>query len=126
MEWLFLCRKSNSSLEVASDPYWRRSDPRFALLGTMALTKALAKSCSSTGERIEQSSTGQNLSFHPAAAPTATPLRAHEAAALYDTTFQIRCHTCHDNKSPYVVDPHAGQSRVGYLLGESDRRATRL
>ena len=29
VEWLFFCRKSNSSLEVASDPYWQRSDPTF-------------------------------------------------------------------------------------------------
>src|SRR5262249_18062844 len=45
------------------------------------------------------------------------------AEKLYDPTFQIGCHACHDNKNAYVIDPNAEQARVGYLLGEHDPKA---
>ncbi|MER9256006.1 hypothetical protein NKI59_30430 [Mesorhizobium sp. M0598] len=123
VEWLFLCRKSNSSLEVASDPYWRRSDPRFALLGTIGFNKSTGEIVFFDG-RKDRAEFDWSKPFVPPGGRSYTDAAARaEAAALYDTTFQIRCHACHDNKSPYVVDPHAGQSRVGYLLGESDDRA---
>ncbi|RWB66273.1 MAG: hypothetical protein EOQ42_14725, partial [Mesorhizobium sp.] len=39
VEWLFLCRKSNISQEVSTDPYWTRSDPRFSVFGSIGFNR---------------------------------------------------------------------------------------
>jgi hypothetical protein len=123
VEWLFLCRKSNSSREVAIDPYWQRSDPRFALLGTIGFNRITGEIVFFDGRKDRAEFNWSKPFVPPGGLSYADAAGRAAAAALYDPTFQIRCHACHDNKSPYVVDPHAGQSRVGYLLGENDAHA---
>ncbi|WP_457813346.1 hypothetical protein [Sinorhizobium meliloti] len=123
VEWLFFCRKSNSSQEVASDPFWQSSDPRFALLGTIGFNKNSGEIVFFDG-RKDRAGFDWSKPFVPPGGHSYTDATGRAAAAaLYDPTFQIRCHSCHDNKSPYVIDPHVGQSRVGYFLGGSDARA---
>jgi hypothetical protein len=123
VEWLFLCRKSNSSREVASNPYWQRSDQRFALLGTIGFNSSSGEIVFFDGRKDRTEFDWSKPFVPPGGRSYADSTGRAAAAALYDPTFQIRCHSCHDNKSPYVVDPHAEQSRIGYLLGEDDPRA---
>jgi hypothetical protein len=123
VEWLFFCRKTNSSLEVGRDPYWQQSNPRFALFGTIGFN-------SHTGEivffdgRKDQAEFDWSKPFVPPGGVSYfdTAGRA-EAEAFYDPTFQIQCSACHDNKNAYVVNPHAQQARVGYFGGRGDPRA---
>jgi hypothetical protein len=119
VEWLFFCRKSNSSQEVANDPYWQRSNPRFALLGTIGFNKSSGEIVFFDGRKDRAEFDWSKPFVPPGGRSYADATGRAVAAGLYDPTFQIPCHSCHDNKSPYVVDPHAGQSRVGYLRGEA-------
>jgi len=121
VEWLFLCRKSNFTQEVSAKAYWTRSDPRFSLLGSIGYNRDSGEIIFFDG-RKDQSLFDWSKPFVPPGG-TGYADDAGRAAAekIYDPTFQIACHACHDNKSPYVVDPHIAQSRVGF---RSDTKAT--
>lgn len=123
VEWMFLCRKSNSSREVASNPYWQRSDPRFALLGTIGFNSVSGEIVFFDGRKDRSEFDWSKPFVPPGGQSYVDSVGRAAAAALYDPTFQIRCHSCHDNKGPYAIDPHMGQSRVGYRDGARDPRA---
>jgi len=122
VEWLFFCRKSNASREVTPDPYWQRSDPRFLLFGTIGFNRVSGEIVFFDG-RKDRTFNWSKPFVPPGGRSYADAAGRAEAVALYDSTFQIPCHACHDNKSPYVIDPHAAQSRVGYFLAGEDPRA---
>ncbi|TCU22347.1 hypothetical protein EV130_109139 [Rhizobium azibense] len=123
VEWLTLCRKSTSNLMVSSNPYWQASNPRFALLGTVGFNRITGEIIFFDG-RKDRSEFDWSRSFVPPGGHSYSDSSGRASAeALYDPTFQIQCHICHDNKSPYVINPHAAQARVGYFDGEQDLRA---
>ena len=123
VEWLFLCRKSNPSLEVSSDPYWQRSDPRFSVFGTIGFNRKTGEIVFFDG-RKDRSEFDWSHPFVPPGGSSYSDKAGRAAAqALYDPTFRIQCFACHDNKNAYVIDPHAGQARVGYVAGVKDPRA---
>lgn len=123
VEWLTLCRKSTSNLMVSSNPYWQASNPRFALLGTIGFNRVTGEIVFFDGSK-DRSEFDWSQSFVPPGGHSYSDTSGRASAeALYDPTFQIQCHICHDNKSPYVIDPHAAQARVGYFNNEQDSRA---
>ena len=82
---------------------------RFALLGTIGFNKSTGEIVFFDG-RKDRDEFDWSKPFVPPGGHSYSDAAGRAAAeALYDPTFQIRCHACHDNKSPYVVDPHAGQ-----------------
>lgn len=120
VEWLFFCRKSNSSLAVASDPYWQRSNPKFALFGTIGFNRRTGEIVFFDG-RKDRHEFDWSKPFVPPGGHWYSDRAGRAAAeALYDPTFQVQCHACHDNKYAYVIDPHANQARVGYFAGNGD------
>ena len=124
VEWLFFCRKSSFSQEVSTDSYWLRSDPRFSLFGTIGFNRSSGEIVFFDG-RKDQSTFDWSKPFVPPGGRTYADAAGRAAAeAIYDPTFQVSCHACHDNKSPYVINPHIAQSRIGYRSGEDDSRAT--
>ena len=123
VEWLFFCRKSNSSLEVGRDPYWQKTNPKFALFGTIGFNSRTGEIVFFDG-RKDRAEFDWSKPFVPPGGHSYSDTVGRAAAeALYDPTFQVQCSECHDNKNAYVVDPHAGQARVGYLGGRDDPRA---
>ncbi|MET3522315.1 hypothetical protein [Mesorhizobium abyssinicae] len=123
VEWLFLCRKSNISQEVSTDPYWTRSDPRFSVFGTIGFNRKSGEIVFFDG-RKDQSQFDWSKPFVPPGGRSYSDEAGRDTAEKnYDPTFQISCHACHDNKSPYVIDPHIAQSRVGFRSA-GDARST--
>ncbi len=114
VEWLFLCRKSSPDREVTADPYWRRSDPRFALLGTIGFNRGSGEIVFFDGRKDRNEFDWSKPFVPPGGHSYADAAGRAEAEALYDPTFRIGCHECHDNKTPYVIDPHIEHARVGY------------
>lgn len=123
VEWLSLCRKSSANLELEPIPYWQKSNPKFARLGTIGFNQQSGEIVFFDGRK--------NLSEfdwrQPFVAPGGRSYSDRDgrkaAEALYDPTFQVQCSACHDNKSPYVVDPHISLARVGYHGGAKGREA---
>ena len=123
VEWLFFCRKSSRDKETVNDPYWRKSDPRFAVYGVLGFNNASGEIVFFDG-RKDLTNFDWSRPFGPPGGRSYSDATGRIAASqLYDPTFQVPCHSCHDNKSPYAVDPHAGLARVGYFLGEEDPAA---
>ena len=121
VEWLFLCRKSNASLEVESDPYWLRSNPKFALLGAIGFNHATGELVFFDG-RKDRSEFDWSKPFVPPGGDSYSDGAGRAAAEqLYDPTFRVQCSACHDNKNAYVITPHIAMARLGY--GEEDPRA---
>lgn len=123
VEWLFLCRKSSRNLELSSDPYWQESDPRFALYGAIGFNGITGEIAFIDG-RKDRDVFDWTEKFPPPGG------RSYSDAAgrvrtedLYDKSFKVDCFACHDNKEPYVIDPHIKQARVGYLHGRDDERS---
>lgn len=127
VEWLFLCRKSSFSQEVSADPYWARSDPRFSLFGTIGFNWKSGEIIFFDG-RKDRSQFAWSKPFVPPGGHSYSDSIGRAAAeATYDPTFQISCHACHDNKNPYVIDPHIAQSRIGFRsAGDSKSTAFSL
>ena len=123
VEWLFFCRKSHSSQEVSTDSYWQRSDPRFALFGTIGFNRESGEIVFFDGRKDQEGFDWLQPFVPPGGRSYADAAGRAAAEALYDPTFQISCHACHDNKSPYVIDPHIVQARVGYRSADGDPRA---
>ena len=123
VEWLFFCRKSTSSQEVSTDPYWLKSDPRFSLFGTIGFNRTSGEIVFFDGRKDRRGFDWLQPFVPPGGRSYADASGRAEAEALYDQTFQISCHSCHDNKNPYVVDPHVAQGRVGYFPLAMDPRA---
>jgi hypothetical protein len=126
VEWLFFCRKSTTSLEVGSDPYWQRSNPRFAVFGTIGFNSLTGEIVFFDGRKDRYEFDWSMLFVPPGGHSYSDGAGRAEAEALYDPTFQVQCYACHDNKNAYVIDPHAGQARVGYFGGKFDPRAIAL
>ncbi len=121
VEWLFLCRKSNISQEVSTDPYWTRSDPRFSVFGTIGFNRKSGEIIFFDG-RKDQSVFDWSKPFVPPGGRNYSDNVGRTAAEkIYDPTFKISCHACHDNKSPYVIDPHIAQSRVGFRSADDPK-----
>ena len=123
VEWLFFCRKSNSSLEVASDPYWQRSNPKFARLGAIGFNSRTGEIVFFDGRKDQEEFDWSKPFIPPGGRSYSDRVGRAAAEAIYDPTFQIQCYACHDNKNAYVTDPHAHQARVGYFAGNGDPRA---
>jgi hypothetical protein len=122
VEWLSFCRKSHHSQEVSTDPYWLQSDPRFLLFGTIGFNRISGEIVFFDG-RKDRTFDWSKPFVSPGGRSYSDSAGRAKAASLYDPTFQIPCHACHDNKSPYVIDPHAAQGRVGYFFADRDPRA---
>jgi hypothetical protein len=123
VEWLFFCRKSNSSLEVASNPYWQRSNPKFARLGTIGFNSRTGEIVFFDGRKDQEEFDWSKPFIPPGGRSYSDRVGRAAAEAIYDPTFQIQCYACHDNKNAYVINPHAHQARVGYFAGNGDPRA---
>jgi hypothetical protein len=114
VEWLFFCRKSSISQEVDIDPYWTRSDPRFSVFGTIGFNRKSGEIVFFDG-RKDQDQFDWSQPFSPPGGKGYSDAVGRAAAEkIYDPTFQVSCHACHDNKSPYVIVPHIAQARVGF------------
>jgi len=123
VEWLFFCRKSTTDLEVWNDPYWQQSNPKFRLFGTIGFNRLTGEIVFFDG-RKDQSEFDWSMPFIPPGGHSYSDKAGRAAAeALYDSTFQIQCSQCHDNKNAYVINPRAGQARIGYFGGSEDPRA---
>ncbi|BCG96537.1 hypothetical protein MesoLj131a_54010 [Mesorhizobium sp. 131-2-1] len=127
VEWLFLCRKSNISQEVSTDPYWTRSDPRFSVFGTIGFNRKSGEIIFFDGRKDRSEFDWSKPFVPPGGRNYSDEVGRAAAEKVYDPTFQISCHACHDNKSPYVIDPHIEQSRVGFRsVGDSRSTAFSL
>ena len=123
VEWLFLCRKSSASGEVGNNAYWLASNPKFRLFGTIGFNHQTGEIVFFDG-RKDRDEFDWSKPFVPPGGKSYSDRTGRAAAEdLYDPTFAIQCSACHDNKSPYVITPHALQSRVGYVGGAEDPRA---
>jgi hypothetical protein len=123
VEWLFLCRKSNSSLEVGPDPYWLGSNPKFALFGAIGFNSTTGEIVFFDGRKDKHEFDWSEPLIPPGGASYSDTAGRAAAEDLYDPTFEVACFACHDNKNAYVVTPHAGQARVGYFAGEDGPQA---
>lgn len=123
VEWLFLCRKSTTNLLVGSIPYWEQSNPKFALLGTIGFNSLTGEIVFFDGRKDRSEFDWSSPFVPPGGHSYSDRVGRASAEALYDQTFQVQCYACHDNKNPYVINPHAQQARVGYFGGKDDPRA---
>ena len=127
VEWLFLCRKSNISQEVSTDPYWTRSNPKFSVFGTIGFNRKSGEIIFFDGRKDRSEFDWSKPFVPPGGRNYSDEIGRAAAEKIYDPTFQISCHACHDNKSPYVIDPHIEQSRVGFRsVGDSRSTAFSL
>lgn len=124
VSWTFLCRKSSSSLEVENIDYWRARNPRFALYGAIGFNDLTGEIAFIDGRKDRETFDWSKPFVPPGGRSYSDASGRAEARELYDGTFKVDCYACHDNKKPYVIDPHAKQARVGYLKGEMDERAS--
>lgn len=123
VEWLTFCRKSTSHLGIEPDPYWQKSNPKFARVGTIGFNRKTGEIVFFDG-RKDRAEFDWSQRFVP---PGGRSYSDHDgrarAEALYDPTFQVQCSACHDNKNAYVVAPHIGLARVGYRAGAHGQQA---
>jgi len=123
VEWLFLCRKATPSLEVESDPYWLRFNPKFALFGAIGFNHQTGELVFFDG-RKDRKEFDWSKPFAPPGGDSYADAAGRAATEqIYDPTFEVQCSSCHDNKNPYVINPHIAVARVGYPAGEGDDRA---
>lgn len=123
VEWVALCRKSSPHLELDPEPYWQKDNPAFARLGIIGFNRLSGEIVFFDGSK-ERAGFDWTQTFVPPGGHSYADRNGRAAAAaLYDPTFQVQCSACHDNKSPYVIDPHIGQARVGYSNGARGREA---
>lgn len=120
VEWLFLCRKSSTSLEVSPTPYWQRANPKFARLGTIGFNRRTGEIVFFDGRKDRAEFDWSEPFVPPGGRSYADRAGRAAAEALYDPTFEIQCFACHDNKNAYVIDPHIQHARVGHLAGVED------
>ena len=123
VEWLFFCRKSNSSLELSSDPYWLRSNTQFALFGAIGFNRSTGEIVFFDGRKDKTDFDWSKPFVPPGGRSYGDQIGRALAEAFYDPKFHVACHGCHDNKNAYVITPHARQARVGYFGGHTDQRA---
>ena len=133
VDWMLLCRKSKDSVHetpdgleatpVYADNYWHEENPYFRLYGMIGYNNV-------SGEVTFIDGVVRDNSHHynwndPFIAPGGKGYHddegRKEAEEFYDSTNSVNCHTCHDNKNPWIVTPHLNQSRLGYT--EKFRRA---
>lgn len=114
VEWLFFCRKSNASGDVAPTPYWQRSNPRFALLGVMGFNRQTGETAFFDGRKDRDEFDWSEKFVAPGGASYDDRKGREAAEALYDPTFRIECSACHDDKSAFVITPSIQQARVGF------------
>jgi hypothetical protein len=123
VEWLTFCRKSSADLEVEPISYWRRSNPKFALLGIIGFNRRTGETVFFDG-RKGRGDFDWSQKFVPPGGHSYEDQQGRAAAeSLYDPTFQIQCSACHDNKTVHIVDPNIQLSRVGYFAGKQDAKA---
>ncbi len=123
VEWLFLCRKSSENLELSSDAYWREQDPRFALYGAIGFN-ALTGEIAFIDGRKDREVFDWRQTFPPPGGDSYADIEGRaRTEELYDRSFRVDCFACHDNKEPYVIDPHVKQARVGYRHGWADENS---
>lgn len=124
VEWLFLCRKATASLEVESDAYWSRSNPKFALFGAIGFNHQTGELVFFDG-RKDRAEFDWSKPFAPPGGDSYSDATGRAATEqIYDPTFEVQCSACHDNKNAYVINPHIAVARVGYPSGEGNDRAT--
>lgn len=119
VEWLTFCRKSSASLEVEPVSYWQKSNPKFALLGTIGFNRLTGEVVFFDGRKGRGDFDWSQKFVPPGGRSYADREGRATAENLYDPTFQIQCSACHDNKSAHVVNPNIQQARVGYLAGRN-------
>lgn len=123
VEWLFFCRKSTVGLEVRNEPYWQKSNSKFQLFGTIGFNRLTGEIVFFDGRKDQKDFDWSTPFIPPGGQSYSDKVGRSKAEALYDSTFQIQCSQCHDNKNAYVIDPRAAQARVGYFDGSADPRA---
>ncbi|WP_157224496.1 hypothetical protein [Rhizobium mesoamericanum] len=123
VEWVSLCRKSSPHLEIDPEPYWQKNNPTFARLGIIGFNRESGEIVFFDGSKNRQHFDWTTPFTPPGGRSYADHKGRTTAATLYDSTFQIQCSACHDNKAPYVISPHIGQARIGYFGGAASERA---
>lgn len=127
VDWMLLCRKSKDSIKegpegiesapVYAENYWSRDNPYFRLYGMIGYNNV-------SGEVAFIDGLVRNVSDHynwndPFIAPGGTGYNDIDGRAkaekFYDPKNSVDCHTCHDNKQPWIITPHLNQPGVGYL-----------
>lgn len=123
VQWLFLCRKSSESLEIAPDSYWTEADPRFSRYSAIGFNDVTGEIAFLDG-RKDRSVFDWRERFPPPGGTSYDDSAGRRAAEeLYDGGAKVDCVLCHDNKKPTVIDPHMQQARVGYFESRHDPRA---
>lgn len=123
VEWLFLCRKSSRNLELSSDSYWREQDPRFALYGAIGFNGLTGEIAFIDG-RKDREVFDWRQAFPPPGGDSYADVEGRaRTEELYDRSFRVDCFACHDNKEPYIIDPHVKQASVGYRHGWADENS---
>lgn len=121
--WTTFCRKSTLNLGIEPDPYWQKSNPKFARLGVIGFNRVSGEIVFFDG-REDGSSFDWSGKFVPPGGHSYLDRNGRlEAEVLYDPTFQVQCSACHDNKGPYAITPHMEHSRVGFLGGAESPQA---
>ncbi|MEK1930914.1 MAG: hypothetical protein AAAC47_14270, partial [Pararhizobium sp.] len=123
VEWLFFCRKSTPHLGIEPQPYWQRSNPKFARLGTIGFNRNTGEIVFFDGRKDRAEFDWSQKFVPPGGRSYSDHAGRSRAEALYDPTFQVQCSACHDNKNAYVVAPHIGLARVGYRGGAKSKEA---
>lgn len=114
VEWLFLCRKSQPSLEVEASAYWQSSSPQFARYGVIGFNNQTGEIVYFDGTKdIEQFDWSRKFP-PPGGEGYGDRVKRQAAEKLYDPAFRVPCSSCHDNKSPYAITPYISMSRIGY------------
>jgi hypothetical protein len=123
IEWLFFCRKSTSNMEIDPEPYWQKSNPKFARLGTIGFNGRTGEIVFFDGRKDRGEFDWSQKFIAPGGHSYSDRDGRKAAEQLYDPTFQVQCSACHDNKNAYVVSPHMQLARVGYPTGAKGREA---
>lgn len=114
VEWLFLCRKSQPSLEVEASAYWSSYNPQFARYGVIGFNRQTGEIVYFDGTKEVQQFDWSRKFPPPGGNGYADAHTRARAEKLYDPQFRVPCSSCHDNKSPYAISPNISMSRVGY------------
>ena len=123
VQWLFLCRKSSESLEIAAEPYWTETDPRFSRYSAIGFNNVTGEIAFLDGRKDRSVFDWRERFPPPGGASYGDSAGRRAAEELYDGGAVVDCVLCHDNKKPTVIDPHMQQARVGYFEGRHDPRA---
>src|SRR5262249_45097492 len=103
--------------------YWQKGNPTFARLGMIGFNRQSGEIVFFDGSKDRHDFDWTQTFIPPGGRSYADVNGRATAARLYDPTFQIQCSACHDNKSPYVIDPNIGLARIGYQGGAKGERA---